>query len=234
MALTKRSESSVIYLEVKHYCLWRAIKKQVPGCDEVEANNPSTGATVLKYGYRFDTITGRAVKLEKYDTEKKYQVRYFGFKLHLVDGDDKYVLDMPYKSGILRRFLHLAHNIDWNLPLSITIFKGKKKEGAGVEETGIWFQQRGETVKAYYTKDALHGAPEAIFDTVEQRWDFKAQHRWLCEQLQNETVADIEEAARRAAPPVEEIAQEHGDAPQDEVGTPYAPPDGIDDDDVPF
>ena len=73
----------------------------------------------------------------KYDTEKKYSKRYFGFKLSLAEGTETYVIEMPYASQILRRFLHVAPNVDWTHPLSITIFKGKKKEGAGVETTGI-------------------------------------------------------------------------------------------------
>lgn len=202
MALTKRSETRVVYLEVKHYCLWRALKKQEAGCDSVEVNNPSTGNKVVKYGYRFDTVSGRVVKLVKYDTERKYSTRYFGFKLHLVDGDEIFVLDMPYKSQILRRFLRVAHNVDWALPLSITIFKGNRREGQkdGAEETGVWFQQKGETTKPYYTKDALNGAPDATWDDTEKKWDFTAQHRFLVQKLQDVIIPEIEEAAKVSQP----------------------------------
>ncbi len=240
MALTKRSENQIVYLEVKHYCLWRALKKEEPGCDIVQANNPKTGAVVTKYGYRFDTVSGSATKLVKYDTGKQYATRYFGFKLHLSEGVDTYVLDMPYQSQILRRFLRVARNVDWALPLSITIFKGKGKEGkaAGAEETGVWFQQRGETVKPYYTREQPHGMPVATFDDDEQKWDFKPQHRWLVDRLQSETVPDIEQAAARTAPPVEPDAVDFGErhqepdsepAPKSEWGNDY-----ITDDDVPF
>jgi hypothetical protein len=234
MALTKRSENNIVYLEVKHYCLWRALKKQVAGCDEVEANNPSTGRTVTKYGYRFDTVSGVATKLLKYDTEQKYQKRYFGFKLHLVDGAETYVIDMPYSSQILRRFLRVARNIDWDLPLSLTIFKGKKKEGAGVEETGIWFQQAGETVKAYYMREEPHGMPAATQDPDTHEWDFKAQHRWLVERLKSETIPDIEAAARRSAPPIEPSSDEHTDDQPEPDGVQIPPCEYISDDDVPF
>ncbi len=210
--LTKRSDSNIVYLEVKHYRLWRSLKEKVEGCDTVKTVNPQTSKEVIKYGYGFDTVGGRATKLEKYDTEKKYSKRYFGFKLHLADGADSYVIDMPYASQILRRFLRLARNIDWTLPVAITVFKGKKKEGAGMEDTGIWFQQRGETVKPYYTKDEMHGMPEATYDKLENTWDFKAQHRWLVSRLQDETIPDIEAAAKRVAPPIEPAA--NGEAPE--------------------
>ena len=236
MALTKRTENNIVYLEVKHYRLWRGLKKQVEGCDVVEANNPATGGKVTKYGFGFDTVSGHAVKLLKYDTGDKYSKRYFGFKLHLVEGAETYVLDMPYSSQILRRFLHVARNFDWGLPLSITIFKGKKANAkAGAEPTGIWFQQRGETVKPYYTKEQPHGMPEGLYDNDLQQWDFKAQHRWLVERLQSETVADIEAAAAKYAPPIEhQGAGEDEPLEHSDEGAPIQDFGPIDDDDVPF
>jgi hypothetical protein len=139
----------------------------------------------------------------KYDTADKYNKRYFGFKLHLVEGIETYVIDMPYQSQILRRFLRLARSIDWSLPLSITIFKGRKKEGSGAEDTGVWFQQRGETVKPYYSREQPHGMPEATQDPETHDWDFKPQQRWLVARLQSETIPDIATAAAQAQPPAE-------------------------------
>ena len=232
MALTKRTESNIAYLEVKHYRLWRGLKKEVAGCDVVEANNPATGGKVIKYGYGFDTVTGRATRLVKYDTEKKYGTRYFGFNLTLVEGSETYVIDMPYASQVLRRFLHAAPNVDWTLPLSITVFKGKKREGGGaVEPTGIWFHQLGETVKPYYSKEQPHDMPEATYDNDLQQWDFKSQHRWLVEKLKMETIPAIEAAATRAPEP--EVFSEP--EPQHEVQPENVWGGGeISDDDVPF
>lgn len=233
MALTKRAESNVVYLEVKHYCLWRPLKKEVPGCDVVEANNPATGGKVIKYGYRFDTVTGNATRLVKYDTEKKYSKRYFGFKLSLVDGAETFVLDMPYNSQILRRFLHIAPNVDWSVPLSITIFQGKKKEGtkAGAEPTGIWFHQLGETVKPYYNREQPHGMPDAVYDDERQEWDFRAQMRWLVERLKEDTIPAIEAAAQREpeadegqyaqADPTEAAQPDQGNWELDESDVPF-------------
>lgn len=205
MALTKRSTNSRVYLEAKYFCLWQGLKEQTEGCDIVDAPNPRTGGTVRKYGHRFDTVTGRAVKLVKYDTADKYQARYFGFEMHLVDGADAYVLKMPYQSAFLRRFLRVAKNIDWSVPLSITVFKGRGQENE--EETGIWFQQRGETVKPYYTRENPHGMPSAIYDDQLRQWDFKEQHRWLVKKLQEDTMPAIEAAGQSAAPPVEREQQ---------------------------
>lgn len=234
MGLTKRSENQNIYLEVKHHCLWRPLKKAESGCDQVEVTNPKTGDVLTKFGYRFDTVTGHAVKLIKYDTERKYSTRYFGFKIHLVDGAQTFVLDFPYNSQILRRFLRTARNIDWNHPFSLTIFKGKKKN-SDAEELGVWFQQKGETVKPYYTKEQPHGMPDALYDDQLQQWDFRAQHRWLVDRLKDETIPDIEAAAARLAPPVQPEAKqsEHADEPEPVEAEPHHR-EFISDDDVPF
>ena len=202
MSLTKRSENQAVFLEAKHYCLWRAIKTHVAGCETVQANNPRTGTAVAKFGYRYDTVSGIVTKLVKYDTEKKYSTRYFGFKLYLVDGAETYVIDMPYHGQLLRRFLRVAHNVDWSKPFSITVFKGKKNAGE-VEPTGVWFQQGGATVKPYYTREQPHGMPEATHDAIEDAWNFKPQHQWLVQRLIAETIPDIEASWKKAAPPIE-------------------------------
>lgn len=236
MALTKKSENNIVYLEAKYYCLWRGLKQFVAGCEEIEVNNPATGSKVKKYGYSYASVGGHATNLVKYDTGQQYSKRYFGFKLHLVEGNETYIVDMPYASQLLRRFLHTARNFDWNLPLTISIFKGKKKDAkAGAEPTGVWFQQRGETVKPYYTKEQPHGMPEGSYDTDLQQWDFKAQHRWLVDRLQSETIPDIESAAVRVIPPIE---AERMDEPPDrndegEAAQQWGRED-LTDDDVPF
>lgn len=231
MALTKRTQSDSIHLQVKHFTLWREIKKPEVGCEEIQVTNPKTKEVITKYGYGFRSVSGRATKLVKYDTTDKYATRYFGFKLTLKDGADIYVLDMPYQSQVLRRFLRVARNINFGLPLSLTVFKGKGKADKKEGETGIWFQQDDLTVKAYYTREAPHGMPEAAQDPHTHEWDFRAQHRWLVDRLITETIPDIERAATPVAPPMEPAydTDEHVGA-----GDMQDPPFEPSDDDVPF
>jgi hypothetical protein len=233
MALTQHTDSRTIYLQAKHYCLWREYKTQIAGSEAVEVTNPKTGQVLTKYGHRYDSVSGLVVKLEKYDTDKKYAARYFGFKLHMTDGTDRYVLDMPYQGQMLRRFLRVAHNIDWNKALKITVFKGKK-QNTGTDEMGVWFQQSGETVKPYYTKDQPHGMPEAVFDPDLNQWDFKAQHRWLVDRLRNETIPDIEAAASKMAPPIEPALDGQPEDPDIPPSRPLDDSEFISGDDVPF
>lgn len=223
MGLTKRSDSNTVYLQAKHYCLWRELKQPVEGSETVTVRNPKTDEMITKHGFKFDTVEGLATDLVKYDTEQKWATRYFGFKLHLRDGADAFVIDMPYQSQILRRFLRVAPSIDWERPLSITVFKGKKPNGD--EEIGIWFRQDGETVKPYFTKEQPRGMPQATFDKELNQWDFREQHRWLVDRLKEETIPAIRDAAERTAPPV---------VPATEVAEDIqVAPDGISEDDIP-
>lgn len=234
MSLEKRSASSNIYLEAKHYCLWRGLKQATSDCESVEVTNPKTGQVSTKFGYIYDTVSGWATKLEKYDTGDKYSVRYFGFKLHLTDDEHTYVLDMPYHSQILRRFLRIAPNVAWNLPLSITVFKGGKKEGSSSSEsTAVWFRQQQETVRHYYTKDMLNGMPEAVWDDDVQKWDFRAQHRWLVQQLMQNTAPAIDAAAKQKPAGAEPTPPDGPDSPYSDHDEALADL-GVSDDDLPF
>lgn len=230
MALTRRSESNTIFLQAKHYCLWQELKQPAEGCDKVEVTNPKTGVVSTKFGFKFNSVSGLVTNMVKYDTEKKYSTRYFGFKLHLKDGDNAYVLDLPYQSQALRRFLRVAPNLDWNLPLSITVFKGKKENRT--EELAMWFQQRGETIKMYFTRENPRGMPQAVHHADTQEWDFKEQHRWLVDRLKNETIPAILEAAKRVAPPVPQAPPANDSAepqvpwdPDEEDIPPTSPPE---------
>lgn len=233
MALEKRSSSNTVFLQAKHYCLWQEIKKPVDGCETVEVTNPKTGESLTKYGFAFNSVSGRVMKLVKYDTERKYATRFFGFKLSLLDGSDSYVFDMPYNSQALRRFLAVAPSVDWTLPLSITVFKGKKQESSGAEPIVVWFRQRGETVKAYFSREQPHGMPPAVQDQHSKEWDFKAQRRWLVDYLVDNIIPAIEAAARISAPPMEPDRDEPDHIEPAVSDDPYAG-QGITDEDVPF
>ena len=234
--LTKKAERAVTYLEVKHYCIWQQVKEKQAGCDVVVTTNPKTKENVTKFGYKFDEMTGHAVKIEKYDTEKKYATRYYGFKLHLMDGGEQYVLDMPYKSRILSRFMRCADNFDFTKPITLTVWKGYNKERKE-DETAIWFKQEGQTVKAFFTKDEPNGMPPGKYDDIEQKWDFAEQHRWLVKRFQEQIMPLVEAAGKR-------YAAEHVGDDVEPVGlvehAPFEPPAAtevvvdIDDSDLPF
>jgi hypothetical protein len=237
MGLTKQSESKAVYLAIKDYSIWRELKQRVDGCEEITVTNPKTKEVLTKYGYHYRDLEGYVVKLEKYDTAAKFTTRYFGFKLHLIEGADTFVLDLPYTSQVLRRLLRIAPNVDWSRPLQLTVFRGKKGK-KGDDETGIWFRQGGATVKSFYTRETPNGMPAAVQDPHTQEWDFRAQHRWLVDQLINKTAPEIlaiaKDAARPAPAPVTSDAAEPDRAEDVDTAQVDAGEWGITDDDVPF
>lgn len=228
MGLTRRSESNRIYLQVKHSCLWQEFKRQTKDTEAIEVTNPETHAVITKHGIRFENVTGHVVKIETYNRVFSGK-RYIGFKIHFQEGAQVFVVDMPYQSQVLRRFLRILPNITWTLPLSLSIFQGKGKDNK--PELGVWFRQAGTTIKAYYTKEEPHGMPAPMHDEITQEWDFRSQHRWLVDRLLNVHIPAIEAAASFKTPPIEpndEGVDEHGDDPD-------IPPTGeITDDDLPF
>lgn len=236
MGLERRSATNTIFLQVKHYSLWQDLKKPVEGSESVEVTNPQTKEVLIKHGFAFRKVSGRVVKVAQYDTEKKFAKRYFGFKFTLREGADTYVLDMPYESQALRRFLAIAPNVNWDIPLSITVFKGKKEgDHAGAAPTVVWFQQNDETVKAFFTKDHPNGMPTATQDPMSKTWDFRAQRSWLTVYFLDNIVPLIEMAAARVAPPAEPAREPENDQAQDEpYNGAWDPGAGITDDDVPF
>ena len=74
--------------------------------------------------------------------------------------------------------------------------------------------------------------PDASYDEALEQWDFRAQHRWLVEKLQDEIIPAIEAAAK--FPPRETGEPLVEPAPEDRE--PAAPAEDwqASDDDVPF
>lgn len=236
MALERRSSGSTIYLQVKHYSWWQDLKKPAEGSESVEVTNPQTKEILTKHGFAYRKVSGRVVKVAQYDTEKKFAKRYFGFKFTLREGADTYVLDMPYESQALRRFLAIAPNVNWDIPLSITVFKGKKEgDHAGAAPTVVWFQQNEETVKSFFTKDHLNGMPMATQDPMTKTWDFRAQRSWLTVYFLDNIVPLIEIAAAKVAPPVEPLREpDHNSEADPGDGPDYDDSYSASLDDVPF
>jgi hypothetical protein len=199
MGVTRQSETNAMHLSIKDWSLWQEIKNKAEGCETIKVTNPEDKTVLDKYGYKYESLVGRVVHLAEYKREWKGKV-FSGFKLHVQDGADKFILDMPYTSRILRNFLHTCPNMNWSKPLSIRAFKGKNDKGE--PEQAIWFQQDEQTVKFYFTKDNPHGMPAPKQHPRTQKWDFSEQQEWLIERMMNDTAPAIAAAAAKFAPPI--------------------------------
>ena len=222
MGLTRRTESNAVFLSVKDYDLWQEFKTQKPNCDTIQVTNPETKEIITKYGLKYYSVVGHAVKIEEYKREHGKKT-YIGYKLHLRDGADLFIVDMPYQSRLLRNFLQSCPNMNWEKPLSIRAFKGKNDNGD--PEQAIWFQQDGQTIKYYFTKDHPNGMPEPR--QTRTGWDFSARQEWLIDRMMTDTAPRIAAAAAKFAPPTPEHRE--GQEPElepDQEGEPFAPVEG--------
>ena len=177
MPLTKRSESNAIFLSVKHHCIWQQIDKPASDSVSVEVTNPETKQVLTKHGYQYNDVSGHVAAIEKYDRTVKGK-RYLGYKMKISDGAQVFYLDMPDNSRVLRKFLMLMPNIDWDKPLRIAAWRTRNKETSEFE-TALWFTQDNESVRNFYTKANTNGLPEAIKHPRTGKWDFSAQEDFL-------------------------------------------------------
>lgn len=229
MALVKREGGNITYLQIKDFSIWKEIKALSEGCEAITVNNPSTGETLTKYGYKFDELSGRIVKLEQYNKDFG-GTRYVGFNLVLLDDGKRFSLEMPYESQVFQRFLLVAPNIVLGLPLSISAFKGKPQRAGGKDKTAVAFRQDGKNVPQFYSREEPHGMPLATQDPITGTWDFGPQKRWLVQKLISETVPQIEQIAKTMTTPVAHDADQGPDAYEESD----MPPHGSTEDDCPF
>lgn len=217
MGLQRQTDSNAVYLAAKHFCLWQELKQPREGSVSVEVTNPETKQVITKHGFRNKTVEGRAVKMEPYKREHAGK-KYIGYKLHLQDGPDLFVLDFPYESIFLRNFLKVAPNVDWTKPLSISVFKGKDDDGE--PQQSYWFRQKVgddyQTLKWAFTREHPNGQPEPVKNARTDKWDFSTQQEWLVDKLDNETIPAIMEAAKTLTVPTPHASAEAEPEPGDE------------------
>ena len=116
------------------------------------------------------------VKTRENDYGKDWQITMF-------DGDDKYVLSMPYSSGYSKGFLFAIPNANLSRPIRFTpwmkeVEPGKKKTALYLnqESAGKW-----EAVKWAYTKEEPNGLPQMKQVKIKgkETWDDSEQLDFL-------------------------------------------------------
>ena len=226
MPLNRRAESTAVFLSIKHHCIWQQLEKPTSDSISVEVTNPETKQVLTKHGYQYNDVSGHVSAIEKYDRSVKGK-RYRGYKMKISDGAEVFYLDMPDNSRVMRKFLMLMPNVDWDKPLRIAAWR-TRKEGGDVE-TAILFSQDSQPLKHYYTKAHPNGLPDAIKHPRTEKWDFTDQEDFLFEKLDKEIIPAIAEATKRRGEIHFESADTEAPPPARAV---YS--DGIDEDAVPF
>ena len=112
-----------------------------------------TGKTV--HEEKFDSITGRIVGLKTHEND-------FGKQWHLTftDGEDSYIVTMPYSSRYSTSFLKALPNIDLSKDVKLMPWSMTDKQDASKKVTGITMWQDGNKVAPAFTKDEPNGLPQ--------------------------------------------------------------------------
>lgn len=204
----KSEHSDSVFLVVKHHTICRESKEPRDGWRPVSVTNPRTGESITKYIYAYDSVSGFVDKIEWYDrTDEQSGARFIGYKIHMSDGDQSAILDLPFRSMGYRVFMKIAENLDYGKPVEFSAWYDRKED-----RTAFLARQDGTSVKHRYTVSNPGDCPPPVKNDLTGKWDFSAQEVWLKDRIDREVVPVVEQWAEyRAAnaPTVEEAPLAH-------------------------
>jgi hypothetical protein len=150
MALNSTGGSNTIFLSISDGALTRTFKEA----------NQNTRERVTKTGrlvheQHFRDVEGLITGLET--RENDYGKQWW---LSLEDGDEKYIITMPYSSRYASSFLKALPNLDKSKNVKIMPWSMTDKQDASKKVTGVTMYQDGIKVLPAYTKDEPNGLPQ--------------------------------------------------------------------------
>lgn len=196
MLKEKSEHNDSVFLVVKHHTICQESKEPREGWRPVPVTNPRTGENITKYIRAYDGVTGYINKLEWYDrTDEQSGARFIGYKIHMSDGDQSVVLDLPFRSMGYRVFMKIAENLDYGKQVEFAAWHDRKED-----RTAFLARQDGASIKHRYTVSNPGECPPPVKNDLTGKWDFSAQEVWLKQQIDAEVVPVVEQwAAYRAA-----------------------------------
>jgi hypothetical protein len=141
-----------IYLSIADGKIVRTYKEAQPG---TTPRVTKTGKTV--HEQRFDTITGFIVGLSVRENDYGKQ-----WQLTMQDGDEKYIVSMPYSSRYSTSFLKSLPNIDLSKIVKLMPWSMTDKNDASKKVNGITMWQDGVKIMPAFTKDNPNGLPPMV------------------------------------------------------------------------
>lgn len=154
MALNKGENAGTTYLSVSNGKLVRQFKEATK---KSTTRVNKTGKTVHEEFYRDLVGTITKIETKENDYGKQWQITF-------TDGDDKYMVQMPYSGRYSSSFLKALPNITQGQPIRFMAWEKQDKNDAAKKVTGITlYQDDGNgfvKVPAAYTKEDPNGLPE--------------------------------------------------------------------------
>lgn len=147
------TNTSALYLEVRNGKIYRYSKTNESGTTPVVNSKGET-----RYFYIYDYVEGHVTNFstreEDYGGKKKLLLQ-----IHLLDGDDNYVLKLDTSSSYFRMFCSVIPNIDWT---KVIRFIPRMQEQDGVKKSSMITVNNGTPLKFAFTKDNPNGKPDIV------------------------------------------------------------------------
>lgn len=110
---------------------------------------------------QYKGVSGKITGLLKKTHDNQGQT-FTSLNITVDDGESKYVVSLPYESGLTRTFFQSMENIDYSKDVVLTASKSKNDEGK--EVTNLFIAQDKKNVERKYTKkwqEANPGVPSS-------------------------------------------------------------------------
>lgn len=160
-----------IFLQIKHGCICQESKTPREGFVPIEVPNVRTGEKVTKYIKRYKGVEALVRKIDWYSREYD-NTKFMGWKLLLDANGTACTLDFPFESRVGDRFMKVAENLDFTLPIEFSAWKGPD------DKTALVIKQNNESVPQKYTRENPGDCPvpEKGFNG---KWNFDKQKEFL-------------------------------------------------------
>lgn len=178
MGLNKSNGSSggnILHVKRGAICLESSEAKE--GYERVEGD--VDGNPYEKWVLKNGSVDGMITGTYWYDTGDEQPTRYQGLKVHIDDGDEQYMLDLPFGKGPYDNFTKFAENIDFEQTVEFVAFPDKDRPTSTV----LAAKQDGKIIRQKYTKNNLGDCPPAVENKRTGKWNFDEQRDWLLDNL---------------------------------------------------
>lgn len=181
MALSQLGGTYTTYLSVADGSIVRQHKQ---ANDRTSARLTKTGKLV--YEEKFKDLTAKLITISTKTNDFGTQ-----WQLEFKDGEETYIVSLPYSSRYSSSFLKALPNVDLDKEVRFMPWAMKDKNDPTKTITGITLYQDGKKVAPYYTKENPNGLPQMVKIKVKgkEQWDDSDMMQFL-EQMALKLFAD--------------------------------------------
>lgn len=195
--LVEKRPNDIVYLVVKHGGICQESKKSRDGFEAIQVPIPNSLDTMTKYVKRFDRVEAMVNKIAlrdwTYDGKK-----FRDWNLDLDAAGIPCVLQFPFSSPVSRRFMKLAENINFDLPVEFSAWLDIK------DRLAFNVRQNGQKVDQLYLAESPGECPQAV-ERASGKWSHDDEEDFLYERMMNIVIRRVEAAAAKRA-----MTQEQG------------------------